>query len=344
MSGTELFRRISDYANAHQIGGVLRVTAANRIIHAQSFGLADREAGIPFTEDSRFSFYSLSKPFCAIGLLKLYDHGLADLDTHPGKYVPEAAGFDARVTVRHLLHHVSGLPDFEQTPEFCRTHLPGSTHLVRKHLAELTAFPSRFVPGEGAMYANVNFVISALIIENVSGLSYADYMRREVFDPLGMETAVVDREGLDIPHRVQGYELSAEGTPIPVEKSYDWMFGAGDIVGTAEDAYALNRAVKHRMLLREDTWAQALSPHPNNRMGMGCTVSRWGAKTRITHNGGHTGFRTLHIHIPEDDFDIILLSNSGWGDARGDMTDMIRDTYYRGERRDTPVPMDTGYI
>ena len=343
MSSLDLRQRIADYTAENRIGGVLRITLQDRIIHAQSFGLADREAGIPFTEDSRFSFYSLSKPFCAMGLLKLCDAGGTSLDAHPGTYVPEAGGFDSRLTVRHLLHHVSGIPDFEQTPEFCKTHLPGSTHLVRKHLAELTAFPSRFAPGEGAMYANVNFVIAALIIENATGLSYADYMKREVFIPLGMETAVVDREGLEIPHRVQGYALSPEGFPQPVEKSYDWMFGAGDIVGRIEDAYALNHAVKHRLLLREDTWKMILTPHPNNKMGMGCTVSRWGEKTRITHNGGHTGFRTLHVHIPEDDFDIILLSNSGWGDARSDITAMIREHYY-GSGSEPGIAMDTGYI
>ena len=339
-----LKERIRQYCEKNHISGVLRVTVQGKTVHEQSMGYADFENAIVFTKDSMFSFYSLSKPFCAIALLKLLDKGLVSLDNHPAKYVPEAAGFDPNVTIRHLLTHTSGLPDFGQLTEFTEKYAPGYSKFVRDHVKAITQYPSYFPAGTGAMYANINFVLCALIIENVSGLRYAEYMKKEIFEPLGMRTAVVDNEELTIPHRVKGYILDAQA-PVEVGKSHDWMFGAGDIVGTVDDVYCLNKAIKNRALLTEKTWNTLLTPSPLNQMGMGCTISDWHGKYRITHNGGHTGFRTLHIQLPEDDFDIILLSNSGFGEARGDISEMVYQHFYGDTTAESQgIEMDKGYI
>jgi CubicO group peptidase (beta-lactamase class C family) len=175
-------------------------------------------------------------------------------------------------------------------------------------------------------------------------MKYAEYMKREVFEPLGMVSAIVDDEDVIIKHRTKGYELM-DGKIIPADRTLDWMLGAGDIVGTVDDVYCLNKAIKHRLMLKTDTWEEILTPSPLNSMGMGCTVSRWHGKRRITHNGGSKGFRTLHIQLPEDDFDIIFLSNSGWGNARKDIADAIYEIYY-GDKTVSgyDVKMDVGYI
>ena len=339
-----LKEQIQQYCEKNHISGVLRVTINGKTVHEQSMGFADFEKRIPFSRDSMFSFYSLSKPFCAIALLKLVDRGMISADDHPAKYVPEAADFDPNVTIRHLLTHTSGLPDFEQFTIFAEEYAPGYAKFTRDHLKALAKYPSYFPAGTGAMYANINFVLCALIIENVSGLPYAKFMKTEIFEPLNMSTAVVDNESLTIPHRVKGYELSNQ-TLIEVSKSYDWMFGAGDIVGTVDDVYCLNKAIKNRLLLSNETWQMLLTPSPLNQMGMGCTISNWHGKYRITHNGGHTGFRTLHIQLPEDDFDIIFLSNSGFGEARGDISEMVYQHFY-GSTTETAqsIEMDKGYI
>ena len=340
-----LERQIRAYCEAHQIFGVLRVTGKDEILFEMQTGYADLARQEPFTPKSVFSWYSLSKPFCVLGFLKLVDRGLVSLDEHPARTVPEAAGLDARVTFRHMLHHVSGIPDFEQNGEFAAAHAPGYARYARAHLAELARFPSYFAAGEGAMYANVNMVIPALAVENITGTPYPYFMQREIFAPLGMHTATVDDEERHVPHRVQGYALGEDGTPVPVEKSHDWLLGAGDIVGTVKDVYALNRAIKEWLLLSPDLWRQVLTPHPKSGMGMGCTVSNWHGWRRITHNGGHTGFRTLHVQLPEEDFDLIFLSNSGYGNARNDISEMVYRAFF-GDFSDgaAEIAMDRGYI
>lgn len=339
-----LKKQITEYCSSNQISGVLRVTRKEQILFQWSFGYADWKNHIPFTEDSMFTLYSLSKPFCALGLLRLKDDGLVDLDAHPGRYVPEATAFDSGVTVRQLLLHTSGIPDFEQTTGFAQRYAPGYAGKLREHLQFLSAYPSYFPAGTSGKYANVNYALAALIIENVSTLPYCKFMHQEIFTPLGMKHAVVDNETLYIPSRVKGYDL-AHGVFTETPKSFDWMFGAGDLVATVDDVYALNQAYKHRLLLTDETWDEALQPSPINQKAMfGCTVSNWHGKYRITHNGGHTGFRTLHIQLPEDDFDIILLSNSGFGEARNDISELIHSAFYGNSSNTAAIEMDAGYI
>ena len=339
MPHSQLKAMLSAYCEKNRLSGVVRVTQKDQTLLDASFGYADRERQLPFTDASIFTLYSMSKPFCAMGILQLVDQGLVALDAHPGNYLPEAAGFDPRVTIRQLLQHTSGVPDFAPDTGY----LTGCGDL-RSDLQKLAAFPSHFEPGAGDRYSNIGYYISALIMENITGLSYPEYMEKQVFAPLGIH-AQVDHPGLEIPNRVQGYRLDGNEQVVPCEKSHDWMLGGGDLIGAVEDVYALNRAIKHRLLLKPETWEAALTPSPINQKGFGCTVTTWHGKHRITHNGGHRGFRTLHIQLPEDDFDIIFLSNCGYcNPARKDISEMVYSTFYAPAAPEEQPKMDGSYI
>ena len=334
---------LTEYYEKFGNSGILRVTLKDVTLYERYMGFANKGQQRPFTKDSMFNFYSLSKPFLALGLMKLKEKGLVDIDVHPSVYVPEAKGFDPRVTIRHMLHHVSGLPDFIQTADFPHKYPTGYPEQMRQHLLELASFPQVFDPGTQTMYANINMNIPALIIENVTSLPYWEYMQREVFDPLGMITAKVDRQDLNVPNRVTGYE-EIDGQIQAIDRWLHWMHGAGDMIGTVEDVYYLNKAIKHKLLLRPETWDEILQPWPGHSFSMGCRVNQWHGKTRIVHNGGAPGFRTLHMQLPEDDLDIIYLSNSGWGDARTDLSEAVFAAFYNEENSAEALQMDTGYI
>ena len=339
-----LGKQIEDYCRENQIFGMLRISHRDTVVFEKSYGYADLQEKRPFSKSSLFSLYSISKAFCAIGLLKLYDKGLVDLDAHPSRYIPEAKGLDGRVTVRHLLHHTSGIPDFEQDKEFRDSHLPGTPERIRAHVLSLSEREQLFAPGTDLRYANVNFVLCALIIENVAGLSYDVYLKKEVLAPLGMKSATLDHKGLILPDRVTGYEF-INGKPKSIDRSLHWMLGAGDVIGSIDDVYALNLAAKHAPLLKPATWELALTPSPVSGYGMGCRVFYWHEKKCIMHTGGHLGFRTMHRQIPRDDLDIILLSNSGYGNARLDISEMIHKAFYEGDDEESAfIEMDKGYI
>ncbi len=334
----QLNKFLDEYCEKNQLTGSLRITSHDEVVFERFIGKATPE-GEDINRDSMFTLYSMSKPFCAIGLMKLYEKGLVDINAHPEKYLPEAKGFPKDLKIYHLLHHIAGLPDFFTTPDF-KEHVKNKTPL-REQVALMTKYPIKFEPGKGNLYANINFNIQALIIENVSGMKYADYMKKEVFEPFGMKTALVDSEGLSVKNRVMGREEGGEWA----ERTMDWMFGGGDIVGTIDDVYCLNKAIKNCVMLKKETWEEILTPSEVNGMGKGCRISLWHGKKRITHNGGHVGFRTLHIQLPEDDFDIIFLSNSGFGNARDDISEAIYNIYYGEDNIDSEkIEMDKGYI
>ena len=334
---------LENYHKENKNSGYIRVTVKDKIIYEKSIGYANIENKIPFTKDSIFSFYSLSKPFCAIGIMKLKEKGLVDIDDHPKKYIPEAEGFDARVTIRLMLHHMSGLPDF-MFEGFDKKYKTGYADELRGLLGELSKIPNAFEPGEKVLYENINFTLCAMIIENVTGKKYADYMKEEVFIPFGMKTACVDDETTIVENRVTGYNI-VDDKVVPTDRQVSWMFGGGDIIGCADDVYALNKAIKHKLLLKEETWKEILTPMPDHTFGMGCRKTIWHERERITHNGGSDGFRTLHIQLMDDDFDIIMLTNSNWGEMRNHIPEAIYEYYYgNDDLKSDNFKMDEGYI
>lgn len=335
---------LDNYYKVNQNSGILRVTVKDRVIYERFMGYADIENKTEFSVKSMFTLYSLSKPFCAIGLLKLKDKHLIHLDAHPGDYLEEAKGFHPALTIRHLLNHTSGVPDFDQNTDFRQKYHGETSKQLREQLLLLSRQDMMFEPGTKGQYANINFLICALIIENVSGMSYSEYMKTEVFEPLGMYDTDIDNKNLVFQNRVHGYTKSEEKI-VPVERVTEWIMGSADVVSTVGDVYCLNKAIKEKLLLKNETWDEVLTPSPINSMGFGCTVTNWHNKKRITHNGGWDGFRTLHIQLPEDDFDIIYLSNSAWGDARNDIAEAVYKAYYGADGSvHAQVQMDVGYI
>ena len=341
---TKLDAFLEEYYRINQNSGCLRITSRDEVIFRKFMGYADREAKTPFTEHSVFSLYSLSKPFCAIGLMKLKDKGLVRLDDHPGVYLPEAAHFHQDVTLRHLLTHTSGIPDFNQNTDFQTKYAGETSQQLRWQLGLLADYGMLFQPGTQGHYTNTNFIISALIAEAVSGMNYADYMKAEVFQPLGMHSTRIDSKHLVLPDRVKGYN-QVDGQIVCVERVTERVLGGADVISTVDDIYCLNKAIKHKLLLSDQSWNDILCPSPVNSMGLGCTISQWHGKKRITHNGGWDGYRTLHVQLPEDDFDIILLTNSSWGDARYDISEAIYTAYYGTENgHSDAISMDAGYL
>ena len=149
---------------------------------------------------------------------------------------------------------------------------------------------------------------------------------------------------MDIPNKVKGHSF-VDGRFVEKEKSYDWLIGGGDVVGTIDDVYCLNKAIKNRLLLKSETWDQILTPHPLNKMGKGCFVLDYQGKTLIRHNGGHNGHRVLHAQILEDDIDAIVMINCET-DARINLMLSVFETFYehKTEIDDSVFNMDTGYI
>lgn len=324
-------RYLDKYLELYKLAGILRITHKDEIIYQRCMGYADIEHKVPVDTSTVFTLYSMSKPFCCFAVMTLVDKGLINLDDHPGKYLPEAAEADSRITVRRLMNHTSGLRDFNQEPGYENTVFSAHNPDLRAAVKHMVTLPMNFEPGTATRYTNVNFTILALIVENVSGMDYRDYMMQNVFIPMGMKHTQVDRWDLLVDHRARGYDINGDAI-IPVQRDNPNAFmGAGDVISDVEDIYRLNTVMKHKLLLSEQSWKEILTSSGVGVFGLGCQVWQWHGKLRVQHNGGSSGFRTLHIWMPEADLDIILLSNYGFGDARWSIANAVCAAFYGDE-------------
>lgn len=339
---TRIDHWIDNYAQTYPFSGIVRISLKDKPIFEKCVGFADREKEVPITSRTKFRLYSLTKPFTALAVMTLVDRGLVSLEAHPSEYVP-GADVNEKVTVRSLLNHNSGLRDFAMLSDIqwaIDSYPVPKKEILRRFSVEHPLFPA----GTDAWYGNFNFFLASLIVENVSGMSFDAYIRREIFEKIGMENACFDSRFASIPGKAKGYDI--EGMQIvPCEyRSVDWMMGAGCGVAMASDVYQLNRAIKQRKLISEKAWQEVLAPAHGN-FGLGMNIMKWHGKLRYTHNGGHMGFRTLHVQLPEDDFDIILLSNCGFGNARNAFSEAIYSIWYDDDAvADKGADMDRGFV
>lgn len=333
---------IDRYCLQFPFSGSLQVTKNDQILLRRDIGLANRELSVPIGPDTRFRLYSMTKPFCALGLLQLHEQGLVSLDDHPGKYLPQAKTLHPGITLRRLMDHSSGLPDFSQSPDFRLLQYQRPVD-VAALLRCITEMPMNFAPGTATNYTNVGFFLISMVVEAVSGISWAQYTENEVFAPLGMGHTVIDTASRLVPNRAAGYDVDGLAFVSAPYLCIDWMKGAGAAIGTVSDVYRLHLAAQNRTFLRPETWDMVFTPSAGV-YGLGCSVTRWHGKLRYTHNGGHFGFRTLHIHLPEENFDIILLSNTGFGNARTAFSEAIYQLYFgEGDAADAQPAMDPGF-
>ncbi len=333
---------LDEYLRLYPFSGTVRITHRDEVLFERSVGLADREWGIPIDRDTRFRLYSLTKPFTAIGLMLLVEAGKLDLDSHPGKYVKGAEKLHKAVTVRSLLNHSSGLPDFRQWKEFREKMYAYPVDKARL-LEAMSGLPMNFETGKSTYYGNFNFFLASLIAEELTGMRFSEYIQDRVFAPLGMKTACIEESEKIIANKAKGYDVNGREIVQAPMLRIDWMMGAGCGVGTVDDVYRLNREIKEKRLLSEESWHTILTP-VRGSMGLGCSATKWNGHTRYTHNGGYYGFRTLHVQMPEDDLDIIILSNTGFGNFRMAFSEAILRMFYDGSSAVEAQPeMDKGF-
>lgn len=182
-------RLFKEYDRPKGPGCAVGVYTAGQILFAKGYGQADLEAKRPITPGSVFNIASLSKQFTAFAIALLESEGKLSLDAPVRQYVPELPDFGTPITVRHLVHHISGLRDFGSLMELTGWQL--DQKLPKGELLKLLARQRElnFAPGTAHEYGNTNYVLLALIIERVSGRSYGDFLAERIFRPLGMSSS-----------------------------------------------------------------------------------------------------------------------------------------------------------
>ncbi|MFI9051933.1 serine hydrolase domain-containing protein [Streptomyces sp. NPDC053427] len=275
------------------------------------------EAAKPPT-NGHFRIGSITKTFTATLVLQLVAEGRIGLDSPADDYLPEL-DLDRRITVRMLLQHTSGLFSFTGEVYDDGTVVPGGVpgvgkewmdnqfrtyrpeELVRLALSK----PARFEPGTDWSYSNTNYVVARLLIEQVTGRSYAEEMRRLILRPLGLTGTVVPGASPEIPephaHGYYGYEDAGEWKVADTTRfNPSWISAAGDMISTSQDLHTFFSALMSGKLLPAPLLAEMRTPHPKMGYGLGVFVEKTdGGGTILQHNGGFWGWAALMYSTPD---------------------------------------------
>ncbi|WP_263789993.1 serine hydrolase domain-containing protein [Salinibacter sp.] len=319
-SGHPKLRAVLDSAaSAHvassRVAGasVAVVQGSDTLLH-EGYGQADLEHGVPMPGDAVFEIGSITKQFTAAAVLQLAAKDSLGLDAPIIRYLPSFDMGGHTITVRHLLHHTSGIPDWSSFPEaetLRPQDLPRDTVL-----ALLEDKMMRFAPGTAMSYSNSGYFLLGRIIEEASGQSYAEYVEKHLFQPAGMGNSYYCNERAVVENKAHGYAWRGKkGFKHKKYVDHRWPYAAGSLCSTAGDMVAWTQALHGGDVLpdsmyREMTTPGRLDDGTELRYGMGLVVSDVSGRRVMRHGGEIFGFLSEARYYPRENLTLVVLQNT----------------------------------
>ncbi len=294
-------------------GASVLVAYRGDILVAKGYGFADLEHKVPASSHTVYRLGSLSKQFTATAVMQLVDQGLIDLDVSIIEYLPDYPDVGEPVTVRHLLNHTSGLVSYTAQSDYWRNMRQDLPHeAVLSWFAER---PLAFTPGDRYVYSNSGYYLLGLIVESVTGTTFADYVQRNIIDPLDLSQTYYDDGVKLIPRRAWGYERNEDRFLNARWLSMKLAYSAGAMASTVHDLYALHLALRDARIVSPEAYATMTTPAWLNdgafsEYGMAFHVEHWDGRPVLRHGGLIFGFKTCFYHYPDDGLTIIILMNT----------------------------------
>jgi len=310
-------------------GGSVLISKNGKMIFSKAYGLASLEYNIPNTENTLFNIGSVSKQFTAIGIVLLEEQNKLSFDDDVRKFLPNLPDFGKTITIRHLLHHTSGLRDLHGLLGLAGwrpADLETNEHVYRvfKNQQELN-----FNPGDEFSYSNTGYIFLAKIIENVSGISFEYWMKQNIFEPLGMKNTYVEAQhDRVVANNATSYYLRDE---FKRAIEYWGYFGSGNIHSTTEDQNIWLQNFSTPKKEWESAFNKLLLTAPLNNgfetnYGFGVRIESYAGKKVIQHGGSVGGFRAITRVFPEEQLNIVMLTNysrSGIGSKTNKISDIF---------------------
>ena len=303
-------------------GAAVAVWRGGRTLLAKGYGMANLAYDIPFTTTTPTNIGSTSKQFTAFAVMLLADQGKFSLDDDVRKHLPELPDLGARVTVRNLLTHTSGYREVYNAMQFAARRFDEGDYVSREEMIGLVQRQPALqnAPGAEFNYNNTAFAFAALIVERVSGRSFAEFMAQEVFAPLGMTQTVVraDRHGI-VRGATVGYSRAPDGSWRDLGDLAS-STGAGGIYTTLGDLqkWAQNYAtprVGSAAGIRQMMTPFTLTDGKSTGYGFGLFIDKQGELQRVHHGGADISHRSMLAIYPGIDAGVTVQSNDGGFDS-----------------------------
>jgi CubicO group peptidase (beta-lactamase class C family) len=306
-------------AARHVPGLAVAVVENGEYQWGSGFGFADLEGNVPASEHTLFRLASISKTLTAVGALQLWERGQLDLDAAVQKYCPAFPGKPWPVTTRQVLGHLAGIRHYrtesEEDPEYGNTRHFGDT--IEAGLDFFKDEPLLTPPGLHYHYSTQGYTLVACVMEGAARTAYADYMRRNVFIPAGMEQTRADDRFAIIPYRSRFYRQSPAGAIENADfLDSSYKLAGGGWLSSAQDMARFEVAILNDKLLRQPTlelmWTQ-LKPADGSKAddiyGLGWELHTLHGVRAVGHSGSQQGTSTAFLIAPAQRAGVVVLSN-----------------------------------
>lgn len=319
-------------------GLALAVVRDGALVQAKGYGLASVELEAPVKPETIFQSGSVGKQFTSAGVMLLVEEGKLKLDDPITKYLPNSPNIWHNITIRHLLTHTSGIPDYtDKEIDFRKDYTEEDL------LKVLQKLPLDFSPGEKWSYSNSGYMLLGFIIHKVSGKFYGDFLDEKIFRPLNMNTTRIINEADIIPNRAAGYELKDDAL-----KNQEWVAPSinttadGSLYLTVLDMAKWEHALYNGQILKKTSWQQvwtqvALNSGKTHPYGFGWYVDQKDGHSVIQHSGHWQGFSTAISRYPDFGLTIIVMVNLADVETlklTGAVAGILQPELKEGEKRD----------
>ena len=302
--------RLMQHYDGDVPGASVLVVRDGEAVVRRGYGRSDLAQGVEAGPATAYRLASVSKQFTAAAILLLAEDGALAIDDPVRKWLPSLPREAEAVTLRHLLTHTSGLPDYEDlmpVPYDGQIRDAGVLDLLER--AHRLYFP----PGSAYRYSNSGYALLALVVERASGMDYPAFLKARIFVPLGMHDSLAYvAGGPEVPHRAFGHSEVDGHWQRTDQSSTSAVLGDGGIYSTIEDLARWDAALDDDRLLSAASRALAFAPHVSV-VGEGYEAS-YGFGWRITgetlwHSGETIGFRNVIVRWPARRLTVVLLTN-----------------------------------
>jgi CubicO group peptidase (beta-lactamase class C family) len=326
---------LSQWDKKEMPGCAVGVVKDGKLIYKRGVGMANLTYDIPNSPTMLFEVASTSKPFTAMAVALLAERGKLSLDDDVRKYIPELPDYGDTITIRHLLHHTSGLREYEALIFFGGRGNENAHS--EKEVLNLIARQKNinFKPGAKYQYSNTGFLLLAVIVKRVSGKSLRAFADENMFKPLGMKSTLFRDDRTEvIKNRAAGY-ITGPGGRVRLRTSLDDLVGDGGLLTNLEDLSLwvqnyFDPKVGSKETIRMLTTAGTLNSGEKINYGFGQFHTVYRGLPVIKHSGNVSGFRAQIARYPEQNFAVIALSNNS-AIFPAEIVAKVADIYLEGQ-------------